>query len=134
MKKFLDKDFLLESETAKRLYHDVAARMPLSIEIYKKISGERSSEKTIRNKQEFFDQWKAIEKIFQKGLDEPGDPSKRDEFLKVVEQSLNQGRKDYLSTIKGLTEKERDLGTSWLQGLVDNICQQVGSSVPGFGI
>ena len=29
MKKFLDKDFLLESETAKRLYHDVAAKMPI---------------------------------------------------------------------------------------------------------
>jgi glucuronate isomerase len=29
MKKFLDKDFLLESETARRLYHDVAVRMPI---------------------------------------------------------------------------------------------------------
>lgn len=29
MKKFLDKDFLLESETARRLYHDVAAKMPI---------------------------------------------------------------------------------------------------------
>jgi len=120
-------------ERVKRL-GDVAVRMPSSIEIYKKISGERFSEKTIRNKQEFFDQWKAIEKIFQKGLDESGDSSKRDEFLKIVEQSLNQGKKDYLPTIKGLAEKERDLGTSWLQGLIDDICQRVASSVPGFGI
>jgi UDP-N-acetylglucosamine/UDP-N-acetylgalactosamine diphosphorylase len=120
-------------ERVKRL-GDVAVRMPSSIEIYKKISGERFSEKTIRNKQEFFDQWKAIEKIFQKGLDEPGDSSKRDEFQKIVEQSLNQGKKDYLPTIKGLAEKERDLGTSWLQGLIDDICQRVASSVPGFGI
>jgi glucuronate isomerase len=29
MKKFLDKDFLLESDTARRLYHDVAAPMPI---------------------------------------------------------------------------------------------------------
>lgn len=29
MKKFLDKDFLLENETAVRLYHDVAAQMPI---------------------------------------------------------------------------------------------------------
>lgn len=29
MKKFLDEDFLLESETAQRLYHDVAASMPI---------------------------------------------------------------------------------------------------------
>ena len=29
MKKFLDKDFLLETETAKRLFHDHAAKMPI---------------------------------------------------------------------------------------------------------
>ena len=29
MKKFMDKDFLLETETAKHLYHDYAAEMPL---------------------------------------------------------------------------------------------------------
>ncbi|MCK5692376.1 MAG: glucuronate isomerase [Bacteroidales bacterium] len=29
MKKFLDKDFLLESETARKLYHDVAAGLPI---------------------------------------------------------------------------------------------------------
>ncbi len=29
MKKFLDKDFLLENDTSKRLYHEVAAQMPI---------------------------------------------------------------------------------------------------------
>ena len=29
MKKFLDKDFLLESETARKLYHEVAAGLPI---------------------------------------------------------------------------------------------------------
>jgi glucuronate isomerase len=29
MKKFMDKDFLLETETAKHLYHDYAAKMPI---------------------------------------------------------------------------------------------------------
>ena len=29
MKKFMDKDFLLETETAKHLYHDYATKMPL---------------------------------------------------------------------------------------------------------
>ena len=28
MKKFMDKDFLLETETAKTLYHDFAAQVP----------------------------------------------------------------------------------------------------------
>ena len=29
MKKFMDKDFLLQSETAKTLYHDYAAKVPV---------------------------------------------------------------------------------------------------------
>ena len=29
MKPFMDKDFLLHTETAKRLYHDVAAKCPI---------------------------------------------------------------------------------------------------------
>ena len=29
MKEFMDKDFLLETETARHLYHDYAAAMPL---------------------------------------------------------------------------------------------------------
>ena len=29
MKKFMDEDFLLQTETAKRLYHDHAANMPI---------------------------------------------------------------------------------------------------------
>jgi glucuronate isomerase len=29
MKKFLDENFLLQSETAKRLYHDFAEKMPI---------------------------------------------------------------------------------------------------------
>jgi UDP-N-acetylglucosamine/UDP-N-acetylgalactosamine diphosphorylase len=124
---------LAVKERVKRL-GDVAAGMPLSIEIYKRISGERVSEKIIRNKQELFDQWKSIEKKFQQSLNEPGDPSMRDEFLKIIEKSLKQEKKDYLSTIKGLNERESDLGTSWLQGLVDDICRQVGALVPGFGI
>ena len=30
MKAFMDKDFLLETETAKHLYHDYASKMPLA--------------------------------------------------------------------------------------------------------
>ena len=29
MKQFMDKDFLLSTETAKRLYHDYASKMPI---------------------------------------------------------------------------------------------------------
>jgi UDP-N-acetylglucosamine/UDP-N-acetylgalactosamine diphosphorylase len=119
-------------ERVKRL-GEVAARIPLSVEIYKKMAGERVSEKTISNKREFFDRWQEMEKIFRNGLEKKGDPSVRGAFLRVVEKNLNKEGQDYLSTIKSLPEKERDLGTSWLQGLIDDIRLEAGATVPGFG-
>ena len=120
-------------ERLKRL-GEVAARMPDSIKIYKKTSGGRFSDKAVGAKMEFHDRWQDMEGVFRNGYKEQGDLSKRDAFLKVLEKACKQGKKDYLSTIKGLNEKEKDIGTSWLQGIVDNIFQQVASTVPGFGI
>ena len=146
------KNFIKEDSMEKALHHgaletldlaieerlkrlgEVAARMPGSIETYKKISGESISHKIISNKKAFYDRWQDMEKIFRNGLDQPGDLPKRDAFLKVLEKACKQAKKDYLSTIKGLNEKEKDLGTSWLQGIVDGIYQQIASAVPGFGI
>ena len=120
-------------ERLKRL-GEVADKMPSSIEIYKKVAAGRLSNKTISTQKEFHDRWQEMDKIFRNGLDQPGDLSQRDAFQKVLEKARKRGENDYLSAVKGLKKKERDAGTSWLQGIVDGICQQVGATVPGFGI
>jgi UDP-N-acetylglucosamine/UDP-N-acetylgalactosamine diphosphorylase len=113
---------------------EVAVRMPRSIEIYKEVTGERFSEQTIGKKQEFFDQWQDLESAFKESLGEQGDPSKRDEFLKIIEKTKSKKGQNYISAVKGLTEKESNKGTSWLQGLVDEIKSRVWSLLPSFGI
>ena len=113
---------------------EVAGRMPRSIEIYKKMAGERISEKNIRKKKEFLDQWQEMESAFRQGFESQGDPSKRDAFLKIMEKAKSRKGEDYLSAIKGLNEKESSAGTLWLQGLVDDIKSRVWSLLPSFNI
>ena len=113
---------------------EVAGRMPRSIEIYKKMAGERISEKTISKKKEFLDRWQEVESAFRKGFESQGDPSKRDAFLKIMEKAKGRKGEDYLSAIKGLNEKESNVGTLWLQGLVDDIKSRVWSLLPSFAI
>jgi hypothetical protein len=75
-----------------------------------------------------------LESAFKESLGEQGDPSKRDEFLKIIEKTKSKKGQNYISAVKGLTEKESNKGTSWLQGLVDEIKSRVWSLLPSFGI
>ncbi len=120
-------------ERVKRL-GEVAEKMPRSIEIYREITGERSSEKTIGKKQEFIDHWQDLELAFGESLEWQGEPSKRDEFLEIIEKTINRNGKDYISAIKRLKERESNIGNAWLQGLVDEINDRVWGMLPSFGI
>ncbi len=113
---------------------EVAGRMPRSIEIYRKVTGERFSEQTICRKQEFFDQWQDMESTFKESLEIQGDALKRDGFLEILEKSRREKGGGYISAVKGLKEKESNTGTSWLQGLVDEITTRVWGLLPSFNI
>lgn len=129
----LEKLEMAIEERVKRL-GEVAEKMPRSIEIYREITGGRSSEKTIGKKQEFFDRRQDLELAFGESLEWQGEPSKRDAFLEIIEKTLNRNGKDYISAIKGLKERESNIGNSWLQGLVDEINGRVWGLLPSFGI
>jgi len=120
-------------ERVKRL-GEVAAGMPRSIEIYRSIAGDRVSEKTIRNKQEFFERWEDLEAAFRENLEREGKSSLKNEFLKGIEKTMTRQGKDYLAVIRNLNGETCNKGASWLQGLVDDINKRVWSMLPGLGI
>lgn len=129
----LEKLDLAIEERLKRL-GEVALKMPRSIEIYREINEGRVSEKTIERKQEFCDRWPDLEGAFRECLGWGGDTPKRESFQEAVEKSIGRNGKDYISVIKGLDEEESKRGTSWLQGLVDEINNQVWGLLPGLEI
>ena len=109
-------------ERIKRFYQ-VAQNMT---QLIKSFNAEGSAKRPFLNKyQEFYDQWPAIEQIFQKSKDMRGDPSNRESFLEIIENKIHINGRNYLEVIKGLDHKESQTGTSWLQGMIDAINKQV---------
>ena len=113
---------------------EVAGRMPRSVEIYKEITGKRSSEKTILRKQQFYERWQDLGETFRRSLEREGDPSKREQFLKIIEKTIRKNGKNYIRAIKALSEKDLNVGVSWSQGLVNDISDQALASLPSLGI
>ncbi len=83
---------------------------------------------------EFSENWTKVADVFFRGLDSTGDRKKRDSFLQILDQSIRRNGHDYLQTIKGLTREEAELGTAWLQSIVDEVCNQVLDKLPRLGL
>ncbi len=58
---------------------------------------------------------------------------KRDAFLDIVQQKIDEKGENYIEVIKGLGNSGATLGTDWLQGLVDEINNQIPKIIPSFG-
>ena len=119
-------------ERLKRL-GQIAERMPRSIEIYRQTAGEKASEIRISRKKEFHDRWGELKDIILGCLDLHGASSKREKLTSSIETKINQEESDYIHIIKGLQKEDIDLGISWLQGIVDNVNQEVWGRLPSFG-
>lgn len=83
-----------------------------------------NSEKSICQK------WSDMEEIFHRLTDYEGDAEKKDAFLRRIEHAITASGKDYISVIKGLPREVAKSGTSWLQGLVDDMLNQLQISGP----
>ncbi len=54
-----------------------------------------------------------------------GDKSLRDTFLKYIDSGIEKSGMNYISVIKGLENTSAELGTKWLQGIVDSVTERV---------
>jgi hypothetical protein len=61
-----------------------------------------------------------------------GDVEVRDRFLEEVDKGIDRNGKDYLSAIQGLEKQGRELGTGWLQGIVDHVTAEALKVFPAF--
>jgi bifunctional UDP-N-acetylglucosamine pyrophosphorylase/glucosamine-1-phosphate N-acetyltransferase len=64
-----------------------------------------------------------IEDSFNKMRLNEGDRSLRDTFLKHIDSE--KSGMNYISAIKGLENKSSELGTKWLQGIVDSVTEGI---------
>ena len=66
-----------------------------------------------------------IEDSFNKMRLNEGDRSLRDTFLKHIDSGIQKSGTNYISVIKGLEDKSSEVGTKWLQGIVDNVSEEI---------
>ncbi|MBU4420985.1 MAG: protein GlmU [Proteobacteria bacterium] len=64
-----------------------------------------------------------IEESLNKMRLNEGDRSLRDSFLKHIDSGIQKSGMNYISVIKGLENKSSELGTKWLQGIVDSVTE-----------
>ena len=74
-----------------------------------------------RNQPDFY----GIEESFNKMRLNEGDRSLRDAFLKHIDSGIQKSGMNYISVIKGLENKSSELGTKWLQGIVDSVTEGI---------
>jgi len=127
----MEKIEMVVTERIKRL-KEVVHKMPQSIELYNKVMKEHALQRQQQLRREFFEQWPRIEEFLKDCLKKEGNPEKRDGFLNLIQQKIDEKGKNYLKIIKESQNYETNLGTEWLQGLIDEINNEVLKLIPSF--
>ncbi|MDF1591254.1 MAG: protein GlmU [Desulfobacterales bacterium] len=108
-------------------------KMPDSLRIYQETLKEDASSMLILQKKEIHDNWTDLKEALNTLLDYAGDERLRDRFLERITSGIQSADKDYLAVIKGLNPQESEIGTHWLQGIVDHVVGRALKIIPSFG-
>jgi UDP-N-acetylglucosamine/UDP-N-acetylgalactosamine diphosphorylase len=111
---------------------DLAQKMPEAIETYKESSKENASLIVLKQKKELHGNWAKLEEYLRKNYSFTGDKKLRDTFLEKMHRVVKTSGKDYTTAIKSLMREDSELGTRWLQGIVDQTTGDVVKIIPSF--
>ncbi len=107
----------------------VSEKMEQSIKIgARKFSGTEW-ETLSRQKRELLENWPKLEECFTGGYEEEIDLNKRDSFIKIIHDRLDESP-DYIKTIKSISAENSSIGTAWLQDIVTHIISRALQTIP----
>jgi UDP-N-acetylglucosamine/UDP-N-acetylgalactosamine diphosphorylase len=83
---------------------------------------ENSSESSSRSLQKGHVKWlPELESFLGENRNRAGDHDLRDRFIDAIDKGVDQNGKQYLKVISDLNPKTSEIGTRWLQGIVDEV-------------
>lgn len=85
-----------------------------------------------RGKQELVDRFDEIAGLFEDAPPPAGPDRERDGFLALL--TGPEGGTSCVEAVQSLPRKASESGTRWLQGIVEELCGQAASLVPGLGL
>jgi len=71
-----------------------------------------------------------LESFLRENRNREGDNALRDRFLEIICKKCDQNGKHYLRVIKGLTPEASEIGTRWLQGIVNEVADGAFQIIP----
>ena len=109
-----------------------AEKLPLSAEIYRKsMKGGSTPEVLLRKEQIFESRHRVGDLLLESHQKEYGKES-RDNFLAEFLMNRRQSGEGYIEEIKSLSPGTAEKGVGWLQGIVDEVVEEVLEIIPGF--
>ncbi|MFH0729976.1 MAG: UDP-N-acetylglucosamine pyrophosphorylase [Pseudomonadota bacterium] len=128
----LEKVDLGISERLKR-FEEFSRKMPESARIYRLAVGESASASLLAQKIQLYERWPEMEGQFlDKKCREEGGPEK-DRFLEIIQKQIRAVGKNYPAVIKSLDPAAAEIGSRWLQQVVDTISYEVFDILSTFG-
>jgi len=110
----------------------LSQKMPDSVIAYQNYAKENASSRILKQKNEFFEKGSELEEFFRSQVDIVVKENLRDTFLERIRLNIKNSGKDYISVIKGLESEAAELGTLWLQGIVDHTTTGALKTIPSF--
>ncbi|MCF8061041.1 MAG: UDP-N-acetylglucosamine pyrophosphorylase [Deltaproteobacteria bacterium] len=101
--------------------------------IYSETRKDDRKDRSARGRREFVERFDEIAGLFEDGLSTTGSERERDGFLAFLDDGVKGGR-SCVEAVQSLPRKGSEAGTSWLRGIVDDLCGQAASLVPGLSI
>jgi len=82
---------------------------------------DNTSPADLKSKPELISRWPQIQDYLNARQDFGGESALRDDFLEKLNLAIKNSEKNYIAAITGLAPEESQTGTTWLQGIVDEI-------------
>lgn len=105
--------------------NQLIGKIPLSIQKYNDIYHMDASAKIMVQQKELHEKQDAVNSCLLSMCRYQGDTALRDPFLNQVAQASQKNDKHYIPTIQSLEPETKQMGSEWLQGIVDKTLEEV---------
>jgi UDP-N-acetylglucosamine/UDP-N-acetylgalactosamine diphosphorylase len=112
--------------------NQLIGKMPLSIQKYTDIYHMDADAKIMVQQKELLEKQDAINSCLLSMCTYQGDTALRDPFLDQVAHASQTYDKHYIKTIQTLDPEAKQMGSNWLQGIVDRTLSEVLEILPSF--
>ena len=127
----IEKLHIIIQERIQRVDHFIA-KIPLSIQKYEEIYNKDAGAKIMVQQKELLEQQNTINDLLLSMRPYPGDRTLRDKFLSKTMDASQDNHANYIQTIQSLDSHTKQMGSDWLQGIVDQTLAEIVAILPSF--